>query len=149
MGSAHLLRYRFVYFCIGGDNTHTQPIKIPMVPTPQIPKILNFSPPLPTLNFRILNPQWVITGFSDVLYTCLPHLNHSHPADQNTYGAHPPNPENPKTPKPLCDWCDFIKTTKMNPVIKRKFASPTLISKHLVCTICQEVFSDPVRVSCG
>ena len=35
-----------------------------------------------------------------------------------------------------------------NLLVKRKFVSPTLISRHLMCAICAEVFNDPVRVNC-
>ena len=32
--------------------------------------------------------------------------------------------------------------------IKRKFVHPTQISKHLDCSVCQDVFNDPVRSKC-
>ena len=33
--------------------------------------------------------------------------------------------------------------------IPRNFVKNSLISKHLICTICQEVFDDPKRIDCG
>lgn len=32
---------------------------------------------------------------------------------------------------------------------ERKFVHPTQISQHLVCPICQDVFTDPIRIDCG
>jgi hypothetical protein len=33
--------------------------------------------------------------------------------------------------------------------IVRKFVNTNLISKHLLCTICQEVFNVPIRINCA
>ena len=32
---------------------------------------------------------------------------------------------------------------------KRTFLHPDNISRHLYCSICDDVFDDPVRVQCG
>jgi hypothetical protein len=37
----------------------------------------------------------------------------------------------------------------MKEKIQRNFVKSTLISKHLLCTICQEVLDDPKRIECG
>lgn len=36
-----------------------------------------------------------------------------------------------------------------NNKIERKFVNINLISRHLMCTICQEVFDEPNRINCG
>jgi hypothetical protein len=33
--------------------------------------------------------------------------------------------------------------------LERNFVNSTIISRHLICTICQEVFYDPKRITCG
>jgi len=34
-------------------------------------------------------------------------------------------------------------------LVRREFIKIDSISKHLYCTICDEVFNDPVRIICG
>lgn len=36
-----------------------------------------------------------------------------------------------------------------NAKTKRDFLSPENISRHLKCSICHDVFEDPVRTACG
>lgn len=36
-----------------------------------------------------------------------------------------------------------------NAKTKRDFLSPESISRHLKCSICHDVFEDPVRTACG
>lgn len=33
--------------------------------------------------------------------------------------------------------------------LRRSFINPESISTHLRCSICQDVFEDPVRTACG
>jgi hypothetical protein len=44
------------------------------------------------------------------------------------------------------------KETKTNLVAektKRNFVNIINVSKHLICTICQEILDDPKRITCG
>jgi hypothetical protein len=41
------------------------------------------------------------------------------------------------------------KNSGTNNKIERNFVNLNLISRHLICTICQEVFDDPSRINCG